>query len=336
MEVTFTQVKNPPMFPYSFKSLRKTDVNGWLTDDVSRQELTDYDLQLLQAKDEQIDEIRAYLLDNGYVLVEKKYNYLMYPTLNDLVNAIETKRYWRNNKSNAAQTVLYKKQIDKNDPKERVVLDIQGEEHVHYQFSPQAIKEFLKTFPVREIQRLKYTDRILGKDGRVVSNNKFAARVFANVEDFDFWYNPPSGNDDSAKVWCGRNPYHENILNKKNELLQKLADTVQLKREQIKLGDGAHHQVHKALEKLMYDDRVVNQLFLPLTTYLGEQQIKKYGGHWKLIEKKQIKTWVPVINFRGHDYDIGRNIILNLLNVESEDFPSISSVLWNGKVRKPS
>lgn len=335
MNISFEAVANPPKYPYRFCSLRKVKVEEWLTDDLIKHELKGYNLTWFQTSEEKDSKITAYLLTNGYVLVKKKYSYLIFQSIEDLKNAIKTREYWEEqNKLKTTPDVSFKKSIITESPKEQILLDEAGCEHIYYQYDVEAIKPFLDSFPIKKrTERSKSSVILTGKDGRIVDHRSYISYVFANADDHQFWYNHPAGSDSTAKAWCGRNPYHKNVLEYKEDLLQKLAEITQLERMQIQYGPGTHHTVHKSLEQFVYDDRFVNQIFLPLTIYLGELQINRYGGHWKLLEKASVKTWVPVIHINDHDYDIGRYILWDLLDTESENFPSIATVLWSGKGR---
>jgi hypothetical protein len=343
-DIKFEIVTSIKEFPYSFKTLKSSKIKELFPDSTLKEELEDDDIyEFINELELElgVDKPRLFLLDNKYILLEWKYSGLLYPSLKDFKNSVKARRLGRElgEKSQKENPIYYKKQIEGKDPQERILLTIEGEQRPYYQYSPKKSKTLLDTFPAKETVDLGRNQlKLISEDGRIAlysSKTEWPpSYVFMNEADFELWRFPYS--DASCKIWRGRNPYHEKIFDHKEELLQQLADITQLKREQIEFGIGTHHIVHRALEKLIYNDRVANELFLPLTIYLGEQQINWYGGEWKLIEKPLIKSWIPVIHFQNHDYDIGKYIMWELLDPESEDFPAITIVLWNGKSHKPS
>lgn len=334
-------LENRGLYPYQFLTLGNRKVQELFPKFASERLLSGYPLDLFQSEEDNGEEIKAYELKNKYIVVTKKYSAILFPSLSDFESALKVKAYWRANPS--PQEMVYMKVIDNKNPKERIVLNIDGTGQTYLEYRAEEAKQFLDTFVIKEQVDLgKGNVKLKDENGRVAFHRNldvFPLQVFSSDEDFRLWYSPIFDWDGfettSQRVWLGRNPYLDKVIDHKEELLQRLADLTSVQRENIKFGMGTHHYLHRALEKLEYNDRLVNQLFLPLAIYLGEQQIKCYGGKWKLLEAPLIKSWIPVIHFQNQDYDIGRSMYWDLLDIEREDFPSIATVLWNGKTPIP-
>lgn len=303
-------------------------------------------LDLFTTNEEKGHEIRAFQLQNGYVIITSLYTYSFFPSIQDFENALNARAYWaeRNRQYKPKNEARYKKKVDEANPRLRFWLDIDGHRHTYWEYQGRAIEQFLKTFAPKTQTAFKKTiDKLTDEAGRVAYHftlGHLPLWLFPSEEEFDLWLAQPYISNPAAimtdRVWQGRNPYGADILNHKEELLQQLADIASIKREQIQFGKGGHGLLHLALEKLVYNDEVANKLFLPLTIYLGELQIAWYGGEWQLQEAPLIKSWVPIVHFQNYDYDMGSQLYYDLLNPEDSNFPSIASVLWNGKTPIPA
>ncbi len=347
-EIQFEVMAHLPDLTFAIAFLTTKDGKKIIESIPIKKELFDFPqpLDLFTTNEEKGHEVRAFELQNGYILVTSLYTYTFLPSMQDFENALNAKAHWAavHRAYKPKNVIRYKKKIDKANPRARFWLDLSGQEHAYWEYRAEAIKPFLEAFtPKYQVQLEKNVLKLADEAGRVVYHftmDHLPLWLFPSEEEFDLWSAQPYLSNMAAiatdRVWQGRNPYHADILNHKEELLQQLADIAGMKREEIQIGKGTHEPLHRQLEKLTFDDRLAKRLFLPLTIYLGEQQISWYGGEWKLIEMPLIQSWVPIIRFQNQDYDIGTQTYYDLLNPEGEDFPSIATVLWNGKVPIPA
>ncbi|MCB0639648.1 MAG: hypothetical protein KDC54_23650, partial [Lewinella sp.] len=284
--INFKRNTKLPGHSYSYLHIDMPSGKRTFQPSMFKEEITDIDLPLeliLNSEEEKEYGAKVFSLVNGQVLVIKKYSYTLYPSLQDLKNNLIAKAHWQKAGRNYTPDVHYRKIIDYADPKKRVILTSGGDERVYYQYSARTTSVLLEDLKIVERIVLggKRT-KLVGHDGRVcyLAGSAYEPTLlFLIEEDYNLWYRVEfEWKEPELKVWRGRNPYHESFLSHREQLLQKLADILELQREDLVFGPGKHHNVHRALEQLIFTDRVVNLLFLPLVVYLGEQQIRVYGG----------------------------------------------------------
>ncbi len=344
-EIKFKTIKKYGENHYSFEALSNRKADRALSSFQVLHELKGYPLYTVNDELEKDTEFKASLLNNNMVRLTGQYITYLFPTLADFENFIITRKHIYdsivgNSAKLASMASYFKKKIVTDFPQKRFFTDNEGNRIPYMVYNELSSKKNSKNLENPGYDSVKKDERIIyGEDGNVTFINTITKKIFIfrNERDFNLWYimirKLWKG---SEIVWRGMNPYGKNLLQKKEEQFLKLTQLLKIKREDLRYSRGKDRMVSDALKKFTFSTETVLNLFLPLTMYVGELQINTFGGEWKLIKNEVIDSYIPFIHFQNSNFDIGKHLMWEILNPDDSSFPPLTSILWNGKTRKPS
>ena len=162
-------------------------------------------------------------------------------------------------------------------------------------------------------------DVLLLSDGKILIKNKIErpSFLFDSKKDYDIFTSYYANVRDRSPILCGRNLYGEKFPNHVIELIDRLAEILDIPSGSLKTGISVG--ILKYIYRKIVDDEYANELFLPLLAYLGHFDILKAGGEWKMEYNEKYDTWTPdVVNTKGKKAGLPTrmNTILNSENAD--------------------
>lgn len=177
------------------------------------------------------------------------------------------------------------------------------------------------------------------KDGKVtIFYIRGKCREFQSREDFDAFFNTLarySGKPERYYFLQGRNPFGADLLKQIDKLTAELSSLTGVPVQKLDFSLGSLTLIWKALKKQTFSDELVNKVYLPLLVYLGEAQIRNFGGKWDLFYDNYYRIWVPeVLSPAGRKTEIYLSLFEDL-DPDKEKFQPFDALLKNDVILKP-
>ena len=216
------------------------------------------------------------------------------------------------------QTKRYMKKIPDIFPIKKILLIKDFKEIIYFKIDQHQTEDlFIEKKEV--ISSNMAIDVLLLSNGKILIKNKLnrPSRLFDNKKDYDIFASYYANVRGRPPILCGRNPYGEKFPNHVIELIDKLAEILDIPSDSLKTGISVG--ILKYVYRKIVDDEYANELFLPLLAYLGHLDILSAGGEWKMEYNEKYDTWTPdVVNIKGKKAGLPTriNAILDSENID--------------------